>query len=125
MATLWLNLITTPDKYPLPNMQDLSNGLHGCKIFSKVDLIKGYHQIPVAAEDIPKTAITRRTRENSLGYSSSGPAITYQLCSNPIIVYLATRLWSRPCRQTFPRNPQLFGALFFGKSVPRWPAQKG
>ena len=44
-----LNLITTPDKYPLPNMEDLSNRLHGCKIFSKVDLIKGYHQIPIAA----------------------------------------------------------------------------
>jgi hypothetical protein len=28
-----LNLVTTPDKYPLPNMQDLSNGLHGCSIF--------------------------------------------------------------------------------------------
>ena len=52
-----MNLITTPDKYPLPNMQDLSNGLHGCTIFSKVDLIKGYQQIPVAEEDIPKTAI--------------------------------------------------------------------
>ncbi len=31
-------------KYPLPNMQDLSNGLHGCTIFSKIDLVKGYHQ---------------------------------------------------------------------------------
>jgi hypothetical protein len=30
-----LNFVTTPDKYPLPNMQDLSNGLHGCTIFSK------------------------------------------------------------------------------------------
>jgi hypothetical protein len=38
-------------------MQDLSNGLHGCTVFSKIDLVKGYHQIPVAAEDIPKTAI--------------------------------------------------------------------
>ncbi len=38
-------------------MQDLSNGLHGCTVFSKTDLVKGYHQIPVAAEDIPKTAI--------------------------------------------------------------------
>jgi hypothetical protein len=38
-------------------MQDLSNGLHSCTIFSKIDLVKGYHQIPVAAEDIPKTAI--------------------------------------------------------------------
>jgi hypothetical protein len=44
-----LNLVTTPDKYPLPNMQNLSKGLHGCNVFSKVDLIKGYHQIPVAA----------------------------------------------------------------------------
>ncbi len=28
-----LNLVTTPDKYPLPNMQDLSNGLDGCTLF--------------------------------------------------------------------------------------------
>jgi hypothetical protein len=28
-----LNLVTTPDKYPLSNMQDLSNSLHGCNIF--------------------------------------------------------------------------------------------
>jgi hypothetical protein len=48
------------DKYPLPNMQDLSNGLHGCTVFSKIDLVKGYHQIPVATEDIPKTAIITR-----------------------------------------------------------------
>jgi hypothetical protein len=52
-----LNLVTTPDKYPLPNTQDLSNGLHGCTFFSKNDLVKGYHQIPVATEDISKTAI--------------------------------------------------------------------
>ena len=38
-------------------MQDLSNGLHGFTIFSKIDLVKGYHQISVATEDIPKTAI--------------------------------------------------------------------
>ncbi len=53
-----LNLVTTPDKYPLPNMQDLPNGLHGCTIFSKIDLVKGYHQIPIATKVIPKTAIT-------------------------------------------------------------------
>jgi cytoskeleton-associated protein 5 len=52
-----LNLAITPDKYPLPNMQDLSNSLHGCTVFSKINLVKGYHHIPVATEDIPKTAI--------------------------------------------------------------------
>jgi hypothetical protein len=35
-------------------MQDLSNGLHGCTVFSKIDLVKGYHQIPVAVDDIQK-----------------------------------------------------------------------
>jgi cleavage and polyadenylation specificity factor subunit 1 len=52
-----LNLVTTPDKYPLPNMQNLSNGLHSYKVFSKIYLVKGCHQIPVATEDIPKKAI--------------------------------------------------------------------
>jgi hypothetical protein len=38
-------------------MQDLTNGLEGCTVFSKIDLVKGYHQVPIAAADIPKTAI--------------------------------------------------------------------
>jgi cytoskeleton-associated protein 5 len=38
-------------------MQDLSNSLHDCKVFSKINLVKGYHQIPVATQDFPKTAI--------------------------------------------------------------------
>jgi hypothetical protein len=52
-----LNLVTTPDKYPWPNMQELLNGLDGCNLFSKIDLVKDYHQIPVAAADTPKTAV--------------------------------------------------------------------
>jgi hypothetical protein len=46
-----------PDKYPLPNLKDLSNGWNGCIFFSKINLVKDYHQIPVAAADIPKMAI--------------------------------------------------------------------
>jgi hypothetical protein len=38
-------------------MQDLANGLHDCTVFSKIDLVRSYYQIPVAAEDIPKTAL--------------------------------------------------------------------
>ena len=52
-----LNDVTVADRYPVPNIQDFSAHLTGMKVFSKVDLIRGYHQIPVAEEDIPKTAI--------------------------------------------------------------------
>jgi hypothetical protein len=52
-----LNLQTVEDKYPLPNMADLAARLDGCNFFSKLDLRKGYLQVPVAATDIPKTAI--------------------------------------------------------------------
>jgi Reverse transcriptase (RNA-dependent DNA polymerase) len=52
-----LNLITAKDRYPLPNMADLSARLEGCTIFSKLDLQKGYLQVPVRPEDIANTAI--------------------------------------------------------------------
>lgn len=53
-----LNNVTKWDAYPLPNVQDFANHLHGCAIFSTIDLVKAYHQIPVNDEDIEKTAIT-------------------------------------------------------------------
>ena len=52
-----LNLVTKPDLYPPPHMEDLSARLAGMKIFSKLDLRKGYYQVPVAAADVKKTAI--------------------------------------------------------------------
>jgi hypothetical protein len=52
-----LNLQTVEDKYPLPNMADLAARLDGCRVSSKLDLRKGYLQVPLAASDIAKTAI--------------------------------------------------------------------
>ena len=53
-----LNTVTTPDRYSIPLISDLTARLHGRRVFGKVDLVKGYHQIPVAEQDVPKTAIT-------------------------------------------------------------------
>ena len=52
-----LNDATVSDRYQVPHVQDFSSHLEGMNVFSKVDLVRGYHQIPVATEDIPKTAI--------------------------------------------------------------------
>ena len=52
-----LNEATVDDRYPLPHIMDFNGRLAGSKIFSKIDLVKGYHQIPMAPSSIPKTAI--------------------------------------------------------------------
>ncbi|XP_068204663.1 uncharacterized protein [Palaemon carinicauda] len=42
-----LNLITTPNHYSLPNMQDLTTALHRATMFMAMDLLKSYIQVPV------------------------------------------------------------------------------
>ena len=49
--------MTTDDRYPVRNLQDFNADLRGKTIFSKVDLLKGYHQIPVNPDDVKKTAV--------------------------------------------------------------------
>ena len=52
-----LNDVTTADRYPVPHIQDFASQLVGASIFSKIDLVRGNHQIPVATEDVNKTAV--------------------------------------------------------------------
>ena len=52
-----LNSVTEPDRYPVPYLQDFTANIHGATVFSKLDLVRAYHQIPVEPADVPKTAI--------------------------------------------------------------------
>src|SRR5438105_15600553 len=55
-----LNKVTVKNKYPLSDINILFDQLSGAKVFSKIDLRSGYHQIRVREEDIPKTAFSTR-----------------------------------------------------------------
>ena len=52
-----LNKQTVPDKYALPLLTDFVDFMSGSKHFSSLDLYKSYHQIEIAKQDIPKTAM--------------------------------------------------------------------
>ncbi|GFW23371.1 retrovirus-related Pol polyprotein from transposon 297 [Trichonephila clavipes] len=53
-----LNSVTEFDRYPMPYLNDFAHALHGKRIFSKINIFKAFHQIPIAECDIPKTAVT-------------------------------------------------------------------
>jgi hypothetical protein len=53
-----LNAVTIKNKYPLPRIDVLFDQLAGAKVFSKIDLRSGYHQIKIRPCDIPKIAFS-------------------------------------------------------------------
>ena len=55
-----LNRVMIKNRYPLPRIDDLFDQLRGARVYSKIDLRIGYHQLRVREADIPKT--TFRTR---------------------------------------------------------------
>jgi hypothetical protein len=55
-----LNAVTIKNKYPLPCIDILFDQLAKAKVFSKIDLRLGYHQIRIRPQDIPKTTFSTR-----------------------------------------------------------------
>ena len=55
-----LNKLTVKNKYLLPRMDDLFDQLKGASIFSKIDLLSGYHQLRIKDADVHKIAFRMR-----------------------------------------------------------------
>ena len=50
-----VNAVTEHDSYPLPLLNDFVNSLHGCSVFSLIDLKHAFHQVPVHHNSVAKT----------------------------------------------------------------------
>ena len=55
-----LNKVTVKKKCHLPRIDDLFYQMRGEKVFSKIDLRFGYHQVRIKDEDIHKTTFRKK-----------------------------------------------------------------
>ena len=50
-----LNSVTVPESFPMPRMESLLDKLGGARYLTKLDMTKGYYNIPIVAEHVPFT----------------------------------------------------------------------
>jgi hypothetical protein len=55
-----LNDVAVKNKYPLPRIEDLFDQMRDARVFSKIDLRSGYHQMKIRPSNIPKTIFSTR-----------------------------------------------------------------
>jgi hypothetical protein len=87
-----LNDVTVKNKYPLPRIEDLFDQMRGARVFSKIDLRSGYHQMKIRPSDIPKTTFSTRYGLYQFTVMSSGltnaPAYFLNLMNNVFMEYI-------------------------------------
>jgi hypothetical protein len=87
-----LNDVTIKNKYPLPRIEDLFDQMRGARVFSKIDLRSGIHQMKIRPSDIPKMAFSTRYGLYEFTFMSFGltnaPAYFMNLMNKVFMVYL-------------------------------------
>ncbi|BHF76095.1 hypothetical protein SprV_0501919300 [Sparganum proliferum] len=53
-----LNNVTVSDRYPIPHLQGFAGALFSKFVVSKINLVRAFHQIPIAPKNVSKTAVT-------------------------------------------------------------------
>nr|GEW14046.1 putative reverse transcriptase domain-containing protein [Tanacetum cinerariifolium] len=83
-----LNKLTIKNRYPLLRINDLFDQLQGSSVYSKIDLLSGYHQLRIKEEDIPITAF--RTRYGHFEFQ----VMPFRLTNAPaLFMDLMNRVW--------------------------------
>jgi hypothetical protein len=87
-----LNDVTVKNKYSMPCIEDLFDPIRGARVFSKIDLRSGYHQMKIRPSDIPKMAFSTRYGSYEFTVMSFGltnaPAYFMNLMNKVFMEYL-------------------------------------